>query len=217
VTVPRCTDPRGRRPAAAGVTGYLPAHYPVRAFFADLDKGVAPKMHAITPSRRRHVRPVHLAVTAAMASAVLVAGTAQAMALPASGTAGGAVPAAASTGAPVPESRHVDVYGPEGLPTTAILLVVGDTISVHLREAAGSTGYSWSPTSIPSTLELTKDVVIPPKPPSPTEPAPPGTPGDHVFTLTVTSPGPATATFSLRRSWEPEPIKTVSVTIRGRW
>ncbi|MDQ1290114.1 MAG: protease inhibitor family protein [Actinomycetota bacterium] len=136
-------------------------------------------------------------------------GTALGMvALPATG----AEPSGTPANAPVPAAPCVSVRGPDGLPTEAIRLRLGTCLEVHLREAAGSTGYAWSVRSVTGGLTFVGDVLIPPTGPSPTDPAPPGAPGDHIFTFRAVRPGSGSASFDLRRSWEPEPGQTVTVT-----
>lgn len=109
-----------------------------------------------------------------------------------------------------PAGRTVDVYGPDGLPTTPVPVRVGDILVVHLKEQAGSTGYAWSIQSTPDNLTFIEDVVGSP------ESSAIGAPYDHAFRLRVTGSGTATVSFSLRRAWDGRSAQDVAVTVTAQ-
>ncbi|HET9655775.1 MAG TPA: protease inhibitor I42 family protein [Kineosporiaceae bacterium] len=109
-------------------------------------------------------------------------------------------PSATTTpaGKPPAGPRTVEVSGPGKLPAGPVQARVGDRVVVHLTEQAGSTGYSWSATTVPAGLTPAGDTVVP-------GPAVPGAPGEHTFTFQVTQAGTGTLKFTLARPWAPTP------------
>jgi predicted secreted protein len=91
-------------------------------------------------------------------------------------------------------SPRVELFGPEKLPTTPVALKAGQKLVVHLREQAGSTGFSWSATSVPANLTLLKDDVV-------EGVGAPGAAGEHNFTFQAARSGDGKIEFVLRRPW----------------
>jgi predicted secreted protein len=115
------------------------------------------------------------------------------------------------TSDPTPATHTVDVYGPEQLPT-AVRVRVGDQLAVHLTERAGSTGYSWSATSVPNNLRLIATKVVE----GANRPGAAGAAGERIFTYRVSQAGTGTLSFELRRPWEPAPVKTVTLSVTAQ-
>lgn len=100
-------------------------------------------------------------------------------------------PAPAPAPKPTP-AQAVEISGPEGLPTTPVALVPGQRLVVHLREQAGSTGFSWATQQVSGNLKADSDRLIP-------GPNVAGSVGDHVFIFEATKVGDGRLTFLLRR------------------
>lgn len=150
-----------------------------------------------------------------LAVAVLAVGAGTTWAATTHGTDSGSIATRTGTAAAVIDAarhpaRQIDVRGPEGLPKKPVALRVGDRIVVHLREQAGSTGYSWMARSVPKSLRAAGDKVHPGA-------GIPGAVEEHTFTFRATRAGSGTLTFSLRRPWESAPAATatLSVTVRN--
>jgi predicted secreted protein len=115
-----------------------------------------------------------------------------------------------SPGEPRPAGRTVEVRGPVGLPTTPVPVRVGDTLVVHLKEQAGSTGYAWFVRALPGNLTLVGDVVGPP------ESSAIGAPTDHAFRFRVTGSGTAKLSLSLLRGGRGQSVQDVTVTVTAQ-
>ena len=98
----------------------------------------------------------------------------------------------------MPKNSPIIVQGPEGWPSRTVVLKKGSFLEVHLCEAAGSTGYSWSAVSVPKLLVAKGDKVRQ----LPGDPMP-GKPSDHVFLYQVVKLGDGKMTFELRRPQMP--------------
>jgi predicted secreted protein len=125
---------------------------------------------------------------------------------------------APTTSTPIPSTTEmpdpgaagiVDLHGPDGLPSE-VAVKVGGLLVVHLKEQAGSTGYSWTTQEVPTVLRPVNDQVI--SRPSPSGMT--GVPDEHVFTFAVTEAGTGQLSFALLRPWLPNnPAQTVSLTV----
>jgi predicted secreted protein len=111
---------------------------------------------------------------------------------------------------PAPSGRTVEVHGPDGLPATPIPVRVGDILVVHLREQAGSTGYSWSAGLPGAGLVPIGEQAGPP------ETSALGAPTEHSFSFRVTREGDAALEFSLRRPWEEAPAQEITVSVAAQ-
>ncbi|HEY6793164.1 MAG TPA: protease inhibitor I42 family protein [Kineosporiaceae bacterium] len=101
------------------------------------------------------------------------------------------------------------VHAPQDLPAGAVTARTGDLLMISLDEQAGSTGFSWSPATLPAGFRLVEEATVPGA-------RMPGSVGQHVFTIQVTRPGSADLTFTLARPWEHDPADRVSLAIAVR-
>lgn len=156
----------------------------------------------------------HLKLASGLAVAALVAGTGAAWAgADLHGAASSVLAAASRNGTGTlgvgtrAEGRPMEVFGPDDFPDEPVTVAKGGTLVVHLAEAAGSTGHSWSMSLTGSSLELTDDDV--------TEAGEnrPGAPGEHTFTFRAKRSGSTTLTFDLARPWEGTPATTLTLTV----
>jgi predicted secreted protein len=181
--------------------------------------------------RGQSANRTRVALTSGLALAVLTVGAGATWASTTDGTASGgtsvsrpsagrttpaAVAPSATKGAvsPVPivtsptsnPAGQVDVYGPDNLPTTPVGVKAGDKLVVHLSEQAGSTGYSWSATSVPKNLSVLGNKVV-------AGTGMPGAVGEHTFTYQVDKARWGSLSFALRRAGSSHAAKRVTIRI----
>ena len=96
---------------------------------------------------------------------------------------------------------------------TRVVLNVGDTLSIKLKSNA-TTGYSWSASDLPSSLQLTGAKTVPGKA------GRVGEPGFQTLTFKAVAPGDSTLQLNYARPFEKNspPAKTfhVSISIENR-
>ena len=82
---------------------------------------------------------------------------------------------------------------------TSVTVNKGDRIIIRISENP-TTGYQWTPDTIPDHLELESTGVTPP------EPLQAGAAGERLIRLRASRPGHGVAEFTLTRPWESQSL-----------